>query len=94
MKTRGGSSRRRNTSGNILGEYPELGGLLGSIGAFGLGATLLFDDAKDLGEFSTPEHPSPIHHWIWGLLLMTGGTTGICAFGVKLLERLKKKYNI
>jgi len=88
---KGDSSRKKNTSGDTVDKYPELMGLLGSIGAFGLGTALLFDDAKDLGEFSSEDHPSPLHHWIWGLLLMTGGLTGICGFGAKLLEKIVNK---
>jgi len=69
----------------------ELAGLLGSLGAFTLGSYLLLDDGKDLGLFSTEDHPSPLHHWIVGLGIMLGGVGGICAFGIKLLEKINKE---
>lgn len=33
------------------------------------GELMVIDDWKDYGKFSTPEHPSPIHHWWIGELL-------------------------
>lgn len=33
------------------------------------GQIIFKDDEKDFGKFSYPEHPSPIHHWQWGLLM-------------------------
>ena len=91
---KGDSSRKKNTLGDTVDKYPELMGLLGSIGAFGLGVALLFDDAKDLGLFSTPDHPSPLHHWQISIPIMLGGLTGICGFGARLLQRIKEKNNI
>jgi len=35
-----------------------------------LGQLILLDDIDDLGLYSFDGHPSPIHHWQWGLLLM------------------------
>ncbi len=35
-----------------------------------LGKYILLDDIDDLGKYSFEGHPSPIHHWQWGLLLM------------------------
>lgn len=35
-----------------------------------LGQLILLDDIDDLGKYSFDGHPSPIHHWQWGLLLM------------------------
>jgi len=35
-----------------------------------LGKLILLDDIDDLGLYSFDGHPSPIHHWQWGLLLM------------------------
>ena len=45
----------------------------------GIGAFLLVDDAKDFGTFSTPEHPSPLHHWQLGLALFLAGLIIIAA---------------
>jgi len=35
-----------------------------------LGKLILLDDIDDLGLYSFEGHPSSIHHWQWGLLLM------------------------
>lgn len=43
------------------------------VGCFAVGTFLFLDDAYDFGLFSTPEHPSPIHHWWIGLILMLLG---------------------
>lgn len=61
--------------------------LAGSIMALGTGCYLLMDDAKDLFKFDTPNHPSPLHHWQYGLAMLLGGTFGM---GVGLLDYLKK----
>lgn len=39
---------------------------------FNIGKFLVEDDIKDLGLYSFDGHPSPIHHWQWGVLLMVG----------------------
>lgn len=56
-----------------------------SLAAFLGGAGLLLDDAHDFGKLDSPDHPSPLHHWMWGALLMIGGVAGL---GVSLLELL------
>ena len=30
------------------------------------------DDEKDFPRFSFEGHPSPVHHWQWGLMMMGG----------------------
>jgi hypothetical protein len=47
-------------------------GLAGGIAGYIAGSMLMLDDAKDLGKFSTKDHPDPLHHWMWGALLMMG----------------------
>ena len=44
-----------------------------SLGMIGVGAFLFLDDAGDFATFSTPEHPSHIHHWWVGLLILILG---------------------
>jgi len=74
----------KNNSGlpdrQALGAGLTLGGLVAS----GLGIALMLDDVKDLGLFSTPKHPSPLHHWQIGLILFVAGITTLGA-GVALL---------
>lgn len=41
-----------------------------------IGELLVIDDIKDLGAYSFEGHPSPIHHWQWGVLLMLGASIG------------------
>jgi len=41
-----------------------------------LGQLILLDDIKDLGKYSFEGHPSPIHHWQWGLLLILASELG------------------
>lgn len=41
-----------------------------------LGELILLDDINDLGKYSFEGHPSPIHHWQWGLLLITVAELG------------------
>ena len=36
-----------------------------------VGQIIFKDDEKDFGKFSYPEHPSPFHHWQWGLMMET-----------------------
>jgi len=61
--------------------------LAASGAAFLAGIGLLLDDAHDFGKLDTPNHPSPLHHWIWGILLMLGGAAGL---GASLLDLLSK----
>ena len=44
-----------------------------SVGMIGVGAFLFLDDAVDFGTFSTPTHPTWVHHWWIGLLVMVLG---------------------
>lgn len=41
-----------------------------------LGELMVIDDWKDYGKFSTPDHPSPIHHWWIGELFRQGALIG------------------
>jgi len=61
--------------------------LFASIAGFLAGCQLMLDDVKDYGQFSTPEHPSPFHHWIWGALLMLISTGGL---GFAMLDIMSK----
>ncbi|MEM3290709.1 MAG: hypothetical protein QW046_04255 [Candidatus Micrarchaeaceae archaeon] len=45
-----------------------------------LGKLILLDDIDDLGKYSYEGHPSPIHHWMWGVLMIT-----VAEFGDALL---------
>jgi len=69
-----------------LMEDPVIG-MLASGGAFLTGVALLADDAGDFGELSTPEHPSPFHHWIWGAGMMM---VGIAGMGFNLLRLIQE----
>ncbi len=60
---------------------------LTSIGSIIAGAWMLIDDAKDLGKFSTPDHPSPIHHWQWGILALI---IGVGASGILALDLIRE----
>jgi NhaP-type Na+/H+ or K+/H+ antiporter len=60
-------------------------GVVASTVAFIAGACLLLDDAKDLGDFSRPDHPDPYHHWIWGAILLLAGVAGIGSSAMALL---------
>lgn len=44
-----------------------------SLGMIALGTFLFLDDLNDFGKFSTPDHPSRVHHWWIGLLIMLLG---------------------
>jgi len=60
--------------------------LAGSAVALAAGIGLLVDDAHDFGKLGEePDHPSPFHHWLWGVLLMLGGVAGL---GFALLDLL------
>ena len=37
-----------------------------------LGKIVFKDDEKDFPRFSFPGHPSPVHHWQWGLMMQGG----------------------
>jgi hypothetical protein len=77
----------------IAAKNPELVGLAGSIGAIALGASLIMDDYKDLGEpicpgcKVIPNAPHP-HHWLLGCLILLSGVAGTCASGLTLLKKL------
>ena len=34
-----------------------------------LGMWMLIDDIQDIGQFATPDHPSPFHHWLLGWIM-------------------------
>ena len=73
-----------------LAPYLTLGGLASTV----LGLALIWDDIKDFGLFSTPDHPSPLHHWQYGLILFLAGLTAM-SVGVMgmLAEHLKLERN-
>ena len=57
--------------------------MLSGAAAKAAGVALLVDDLKDFGKFSTEDHPSPIHHWQWGLVLLITGL-GLLGTGMAL----------
>ena len=63
--------------------------LMASIGSIGVGTYLLIDDLKDFGFFSTKDHPSPLHHWQYGLLLLLGGLLSLPISVLELIEGLE-----
>jgi len=65
---------------------PELALLAGGLATAGLGVALVIDDVKDLGMFSTPKHPSPLHHWQYGIILFVVGISA-AGIGAALLIR-------
>ncbi|MFP3257545.1 MAG: hypothetical protein RXO36_07085 [Candidatus Nanopusillus acidilobi] len=61
---------------------------------FNIGKFLVEDDIKDLGRYSFDGHPSPIHHWQWGVLLMLGSVIGEMALMVAdIVDQLQKQNN-
>jgi len=61
---------------------------------FNIGKFLVEDDIKDLGMYSFDGHPSPIHHWQWGVLLMLGSVIGEMALMVAdIVDQLQKQNN-
>jgi hypothetical protein len=61
---------------------------------FNIGKFLVEDDIKDLGRYSFDGHPSPIHHWQWGILLMLGSVIGEMALMVAdIVDQLQKQNN-
>jgi len=63
--------------------------LMASIGSIGVGTYLLIDDLKDFGFFSTKDHPSPLHHWQYGLVLLLGGLLSLPISVLELIEGLE-----
>ena len=63
----------------------NLMGIAGSLGGFALGCALLADDYKDFGDFSTPNHPNPLHHWQLAIPILLGSLAGL---GLSLLNLL------
>jgi len=76
------SSNNREISNREIGLALIGGGLVGSI----VGLALIMDDIKDFGFFSTPEHPSPFHHWMWGLIIYLV-SLGLIGAGAIILYR-------
>ena len=68
----------------------ELGLMLAGVGLVLAGVAMLVDDAKDLGKFSYPGHPSPLHHWQWGLLALILGLGAAGAGALLLLRQLRR----
>ena len=62
--------------------------ILGGAICLASGAILLFDDVKDFGDFATPEHPSPIHHWQWGVILIILGAVVLAIALILLIVKL------
>jgi len=65
----------------------NLMGIAGSLGGFVLGCALLADDYKDFGDFSTPNHPNPVHHWQLAIPILLVSLAGL---GASLLDLLSK----
>ena len=65
----------------------NLMGIAGSLGGFVLGCALLADDYKDFGDFSTPNHPNPLHHWQIAVPILLVSLAGL---GASLLDLLSK----
>jgi len=65
----------------------NLMGIAGSLGGFILACALLADDYKDFGDFSTPNHPNPVHHWQIAVPILLGSLAGL---GASLLDLLSK----
>ncbi len=64
-------------------DYLGLG--LGIVG-ISIGAILLYDDYKDLSDTVRENHPSPLHHWMWGSILLALGSGATSFFAAKLLN--------
>lgn len=71
---------------NLMKSIGEISPTLGpSLAAFFGGIALLLDDAHDFGKFGDERDPPMPHHWLWGCLLMMGGTIGL---GMSMLNFL------
>ena len=79
------SKRVPNGEEKVLNIVP----LMASIGSIGVGTYLLIDDLKDFGFFSTKDHPSPLHHWQYGLILLLGGLISLPISILELIEGLE-----
>ena len=77
-----GSQNNSQISNREIGLALLGSGLASSV----VGLALLVDDIKDFGLFSTPEHPSPLHHWQYGLILFIVGL-GLIGAGTIILYR-------
>ena len=64
--------------------------MLSAIG-LGIGGVILEDDAKDIGKFSSPEHPSPLHHWQLGLGVTLASAIGMLMSTLYLAGNLQSK---
>lgn len=71
-------------------EYTAWG--LIALGTVGLvaGVVMILDDIRDFGLSSYPGHWSPLHHWMWGLILALASLIPL-AIGLALLIREKAK---
>ena len=76
------SSNNREISNREIGLALIGAGVAGFI----IGLALTLDDVKDFGLFSTPEHPSPIHHWWIGLIIYLV-SLGLIGAGTIILYR-------
>ena len=77
-----GSTDNRKISNKDIGLALLGSGLASSV----VGLALVADDIRDFGLFSTPEHPSPLHHWQYGLILFIVGL-GLIGAGAIVLYR-------
>ena len=77
-----GSQNNHQISSREIGLALIGAGVAGSI----IGLALTLDDVKDFGLFSTPEHPSPIHHWWIGLIIYLV-SLGLIGAGTIILYR-------
>ena len=66
-----------------------------ALSAIGLsiGGVILEDDAKDFGKFSSPDHPSPFHHWQLGLGITLASAIGMLMSTLYLAGNLQSPKN-
>ncbi len=77
-----------------LTKNSEVAGLIASIGAITLGASLMLDDYRDFGKLGNERTPPVPHHEIYGILIFVGGIAGACTSGLALLKKLPKPKNV
>jgi len=64
----------------ILARAPAL---VGSIGALGAGVAMLLDDYLDIGKSGGERNPPMPHHWLYGVIALIAGVTGV---GLTILD--------
>lgn len=70
------------------------GWVLAGFGIIGIiaGTLMALDDIHDFGKTSYPGHPSPLHHWMYGIIIIALSSVAL-AVGVALIvyERLYRR---